>query len=142
MRYLVKRECGCTESVAFKGSDVAWKERERMLKKLPCNKCHLKRMRERVSTGVPTLTEMCFGPGGGVMALGFVNVTCKCGHVADLDEFCRTPVFGELPKGEYQCPACGYAFKRVFSEVKTFKAGGEWHAIPGKCELVQVAGRL
>lgn len=77
------------------------------------------------------------------MALGFCNVICgHCGHVADLDEFCRTPIYGELPKGEHQCPACGVAFKRTMSEYKVFHAGGEWHAIPGKCELVPVGGRL
>lgn len=77
------------------------------------------------------------------MALGFINVTCgSCGHTADLDEFCRTSLFGELPRGEHQCPACNYAFKRVMSDYKVFKAGGEWHAIPGKVELVPVGARL
>lgn len=77
------------------------------------------------------------------MALGFINVTCgRCGCVADLDEFCRTPVFGELPKGEHQCPGCGYAFKRTMSEFKFFKVGHEVLSIPGKVELVPVGGRL
>ena len=77
------------------------------------------------------------------MALGFVNVTCgSCGHVADLDEFCCTPIFGELPKGEHQCPACGVAFRRVMGEWKVYQVGGTVVGIPGKVELVSVAGRL
>jgi len=77
------------------------------------------------------------------MAFGYINVTCgACNHTADLDEFCRTPIFGELPPGEHQCPACGIAFKRKMGEWKFFTFQGERHAIPGKCELVPVDGRL
>ena len=61
MNYPVKRECGCRETVSFKGSNVAWKEREALLEKTPCTKCHLKRLQEKVRTGVPSLTELCFG---------------------------------------------------------------------------------
>lgn len=35
-----------------------------------------------------------------------------CGHTADLWEFCRTPVFGELQHGTFQCPACKRAIRR------------------------------
>jgi len=61
MTYRVRRGCGCHEDVSFKGSNAAWKEREVLLKRLPCNFCHTKRLKERVSAGVPSLAEMCFG---------------------------------------------------------------------------------
>lgn len=61
MTYQVRRECGCVEKIEFKGSDAAWRERDAMLKRLPCSKCHAKRLQERVSAGVPTLLGMCFG---------------------------------------------------------------------------------
>jgi len=35
-----------------------------------------------------------------------------CGHEAPVNDWCNT-VFGPLPRGDYQCPGCGYAFKRM-----------------------------
>jgi hypothetical protein len=32
--------------------------------------------------------------------------------VADIEEFCHTPIMGELPAGQFQSPACTYAFQR------------------------------
>ena len=61
MNYQVRRECGCIDKVDFKGTHAAWKERETLMKKLPCNKCHAKRIQEKVKAGVPQLTEHCFG---------------------------------------------------------------------------------
>lgn len=61
MTYRVKRQCGCVEKVEFKGTDAAWKEREVLLERLPCLKCHAKRLQERVRDGVPSLIEMCSG---------------------------------------------------------------------------------
>lgn len=61
MNYRVKRSCGCEDLIAFTRSAAAWSEREAYLKKIPCNKCHQKRLEEKVSKGVPSLTELCFG---------------------------------------------------------------------------------
>ena len=61
MTYQIKRECGCLEKINFTGSNAAWREREILLKRLPCCKCHTKRIKERVSAGVPSLTEICLG---------------------------------------------------------------------------------
>jgi len=49
------------------------------------------------------------------MKLGesYCNLICKCGHEADYDEFCRTPIRGELPKGHHQCPRCHRAWTLV-----------------------------
>lgn len=42
-----------------------------------------------------------------------VGMTCgACGHFADLPAFITTPVFGELPRNQFQCPACKHAFTR------------------------------
>ena len=40
---------------------------------------------------------MTFGP-------SLCNVQCRCGHVADLDEFAVAP-------NRYRCPACGYRWR-------------------------------
>ena len=45
--------------------------------------------------------------------IAYMTLSCgKCGHVADIEEFCHTPIMGDLPAGQYQCPACTYAFQR------------------------------
>lgn len=68
-------------------------------------------------------------------------MTCgKCGHKADIDEFCSTPVYGELPKGVFQCPACGIAIRRRISGPGTLYPSG--HYVPGPVELVEVSPRL
>jgi hypothetical protein len=45
---------------------------------------------------------------------GHVLMKCKCGNYDTMDSFCRTPVFGELPAGEFQCPSCGAAVRKCF----------------------------
>lgn len=45
-----------------------------------------------------------------MIAESYVTLHCRCGHEADIDEFCRTPVGGELPRGHYQCPQCRRAW--------------------------------
>lgn len=79
---------------------------------------------------------------GKIGRISYCTLTCQCGHEADLDEFCRTPVSGELPKGHYQCPGCGYAWQRKESEHKIITNGFESMMIPGKVELLPVSARL
>lgn len=43
----------------------------------------------------------------------FCNIICRCGHEADYLEFRSTPISGELPPDQYQCPACGKAWRIV-----------------------------
>lgn len=50
----------------------------------------------------------------------FWNVRCKCGHEDSIDAFTSTPINGELPLGEYQCPEC--------------KA--HWEAMPGNIRML------
>jgi|GEM_PF-2424285 len=74
--------------------------------------------------------------------MSWINVTCQCGHTAGLDEFCRTPVFGELPAGQFQCPACGISWQRKESEHRILRAGSEATIIPGKVEIIPIERRL
>jgi len=74
--------------------------------------------------------------------VGYINITCICGHTADLGEFCRTLVYGDLPAGHFQCPGCGIAWKRHESEHRILQSGSAATIIPGRVELVPVAGRL
>lgn len=68
-------------------------------------------------------------------------MTCGwCGHRADLDEFTRTPVGGDLPKNTFQCPACGRAFERRVSGPGVRYESGLY--VPGPVELVPVPSRL
>lgn len=72
----------------------------------------------------------------------WMNITCICGHTADIDDFCRTPIGGELPKGHFQCPACNRAWRRKESEHRILRFGTEATLIPGKVELVPIEARL
>lgn len=70
----------------------------------------------------------------------WMTMSCaKCGKVADLDEWVRTPVGGELPHGTYQCPACRFAFERRQGASTVYPDG---FVMPGPVTLVPVGGRL
>ena len=70
----------------------------------------------------------------------WVKVTCgDCGHQADINDWTATPIYGDLPRGEYQCPSCGVAFKRSIGPSEII---GNGHIIPGQVSLVPVAGRM
>ena len=49
----------------------------------------------------------------------FTSTCGKCGHTDNFDLFTSTPIHGDLPNGQYQCPSekCKYAW-----EVKSTKA--------------------
>lgn len=74
--------------------------------------------------------------------MGYVNITCSCGYTADLGEFCRTPLYGELPPGQFQCPYCKVAWRRKESEHRILRSESAAIIIPGRVEMVPVAGRL
>lgn len=66
-------------------------------------------------------------------------ITCSCGHRADIDEFCTTPIFGALPKNVYQCPACHLAVERRMGPPTLLASG---FVMPGKIEMVPVEVRM
>jgi hypothetical protein len=71
----------------------------------------------------------------------WMMMTCGgCGHQDDIDEFCRTPISGELPRHVYQCPRCGLAIERRVSGPGTRYESGLY--VPGPVELVRVEARL
>jgi len=68
-------------------------------------------------------------------------ITCgKCGHEANIDDFTRTEVFGELPRDQYQCPQCRTAFKREPQGKPHVSMSG--FVIPAPMKIVQIEGRL
>jgi hypothetical protein len=75
----------------------------------------------------------CSGPSGMDMTCGY------CGHTADFDEFTRTVIGGDLPKGMFQCPKCQRAWWRKQGRPKVCASG---FVMPGDVRLVEVGGRL
>ena len=75
-----------------------------------------------------------------------VGFTCgKCGHFDDLDRFASTPILGDLPPGQFQCPACRYAFqRRGAGQIRTFTdhQGHVCYATPERIELRPCAAVL
>lgn len=72
-----------------------------------------------------------------------ISLSCgACGNVGEFDRFCRTPVYGDLPPGQFQCPACGFAWRRVESEHRILRFGEAATLIPGKVQLLALDGRL
>lgn len=69
----------------------------------------------------------------------WMHITCKCGHRDDIDAFTSTPIFGELPKNTFQCPACGLAIERRAGPGTLYGPG---RFVPGPVELVVVESRL
>ena len=70
----------------------------------------------------------------------WMTITCgKCGGSADIDEFIRTPVFGELPRNVFQCPKCQYAFERRCGKPTVYTSG--W-VKPGPVTLVPIGAVL
>jgi len=70
----------------------------------------------------------------------WMKMSCgKCGHDADVDEWTKTPVRGDLPYGTYQCPKCGFAFKRHQGPSKVYPDG---FVMPGPVSLVPVQSSL
>lgn len=71
-----------------------------------------------------------------------MKITCKCGHTAPFDEFTRTLISGDLPPGQFQCPACSTAWQRKESDYSLIWAGTESLAIPGKVNILPIERRL
>jgi hypothetical protein len=74
--------------------------------------------------------------------MAWMHITCQCGHTADLDEFCQTPLFGQLPRGTYQCPACRVSWKRQESDHRIIRHGSAATYVAGKVEIALVESRL
>lgn len=71
------------------------------------------------------------------------EINCgHCGHKGEFDTFTRTTIGGDLPKGQYQCPECGAAWKVQGSEFRVLRSGSDSMIIPGRVEVVPVQGRL
>ena len=74
--------------------------------------------------------------------MSFCQITCQCGHSADYIEFTRTLLNGDLPPGEFQCPGCGWAWKRQESGYRVLRAGAESMVIPTRLDIVTIESRM
>lgn len=44
--------------------------------------------------------------------MSLCEISCgSCGHNSDFYEFTTTPIFGDLPPGQFQCPKCQTAIR-------------------------------
>jgi hypothetical protein len=68
------------------------------------------------------------------------SITCQCGHTDDFDTFTTTPLGFNRPPGEYQCRACGFAWK-IEREPGKFYFDGQLY-IPGKGHLTAIQPEL
>lgn len=73
---------------------------------------------------------------------GFTINCGYCGCSDEFDAFTRTPLGGDLPNGQYQCPKCRVAWKVQGSEFRVLRSGSDLMIIPGKVEVVPVQGRM
>lgn len=69
------------------------------------------------------------------MLNGF-GITCKCGHVDDMDNFTRTISGIDLPDGDYQCPKCGEAWRVVADGQATVFDDG--YVIPAQRKILLI----
>jgi hypothetical protein len=60
-------------------------------------------------------------------------------HEAALESFCVTALGGDLPRNEFQCPKCRFAFRKVFGRPEVLRNG---FVMPGPVSLVSVGARL
>ena len=72
------------------------------------------------------------------------SMSCpKCEQVSNFDAMCRTPINGWLPRGQFQCPQCGHAFRRCEVTAGTMLTRGKSSLyIPGDLALVPTEARL
>ena len=69
-------------------------------------------------------------------------ITCECGHTDDFDKFTKTPIFGDLPKGFYQCPSCKQAWVRKEEGYRVITSGSASMVIPERVSVVRVDARM
>ena len=69
-----------------------------------------------------------------------MGMSCgACGHFDDMARFTATAVFGELPRNQFQCPACGWAVERRHGNPTVYPSG---FVAPGEVTLAPVVARL
>jgi len=75
-----------------------------------------------------------------------VTITCgHCGKTSGFDRWTVRPVSGPLPKGQFQCPECGYAFVRSGAGKWKFLKNARGQIVDGyqdRVELKQVGAVL
>jgi transposase len=77
--------------------------------------------------------------------MSYCNLVCgQCGHHDDLMAFTTTPVFGDLPPGQFQCPVCSHAIKlQAAGALRILKSpDGGVFVFREKTEVVAIGARL
>lgn len=70
-----------------------------------------------------------------------ITITCgKCRGISPALAWSERPISGDLPRGEYQCPKCGDAFRRERAAEASRFENGKWIYSP--INLVPIASRL
>lgn len=69
------------------------------------------------------------------------TITCgDCGVESDLEDWCKSPVYGRLKKNQYRCPNCRVVIeRRAKGKAQVFASG---LIIPPSMEVVRVGGVL
>ena len=70
-----------------------------------------------------------------------IETTCgKCGHKASIDLFMSTPLNGDLPDTDFQCPSCMTAVRRGHAKPNVYNQyGGK---VSGGHDIIEIAGVL
>lgn len=64
---------------------------------------------------------------------GFMTQCGECGHQDNMDLFTSSPISGDFPPGQYQCPNCSTAWKVGNATPDTLTPRG--HRIPGERKI-------
>ena len=69
------------------------------------------------------------------------TITCgDCGVESDLDQWCKSPVYGKLEANQYRCPACKVVIeRRPMGKARVFASG---LILPPPVKVVRVGGVL
>lgn len=71
-----------------------------------------------------------------------MQITCKCGNTAPFDDFTRTPLFGDLPPGDFQCPHCKVAWSRRERGYRLLTCEDAMTIIPDRVEILEIERRF
>jgi hypothetical protein len=75
-----------------------------------------------------------------------ITISCaRCGKASDFGRWVERPVSGPLPPGQFQCPECGAAFRKVATGGWKFIRDERGRIVDGfreRAELQPVAGQL
>ena len=54
--------------------------------------------------------------------MSYCMMKCGCGYNGDMFDFTRTAIFGDLPRGEFQCPKCNSDMNLILGGLQAVSA--------------------